>query len=70
MNRRVNYSNQPNHKSNLIGNIKITSCTCSIKEDSDKTVPEAQDTADGVEDVMLWSIVVRNEDGAEIFDDI
>ena len=33
-------------------------------------MPNAQDTADGVGDVMLGSIVVRDEDGTEIFEDI
>ena len=47
-------------------NIEITSWTCSIKQDPDDDVPEAQHTADGVSDVMLGSIVVRDEDGAEI----
>ena len=59
-----------NDKLNLIGNIEITSCTFAIKQDSDENVSEAQDTADGVDDVMLGSFVVRDEDGAEIFDDI
>ena len=49
-------------------NIEITSWTCSIKQDPDDDVPEAQHTADGVWDVILGSIVVPDEDGAEILD--
>ena len=33
-----------------------------------ENIPEAQDTADGVDDVMFGSIVVRDEDGAEIME--
>ena len=57
-----------NDKLNLIGNIEITSCTFAIKQDSDENVSEAQDTADGVDDVMLGSTVVRDEDSAEIME--
>ena len=51
---------------------KIASCTFvkTITHDSDKNVPVAQDTADGVDDVILGSPVVRDEDGAEIFNGI
>ena len=48
----------------------ITGCTCPMKQKSDENVPEAQDTADGVGDVMPESTVVRDKDSAEIFDDI
>ena len=49
-------------------NTTNTSCRTSINQDSDETVPEAQDTADGVEDVMLGSTVARDEDGTEIME--
>ena len=49
-------------------NIEITSFTTSRKDDSDENVPEAEDTADGVGDVMLGTVVERDEDGAEIME--
>ena len=48
--------------------VEITNCEFAPYCDDD--VPEAQDTADGVGDVILGSIVVRDEDGAEILEDI
>ena len=50
-----------------VRNITIKRCPL---EKNDETVSDAQDTADGVDDVMLGSIVERDEDGAETFDDI
>ena len=50
--------------------IEITSCTVAVEQDSNENVSEAQDTADDVGDVVLGYAVVRDEDGAEIFDDI
>ena len=51
-------------------NIEITSWTWVVKQDPDENVPEAQHTTDGVGDVILGSTVVRDEDGAEILEDI
>ena len=49
-------------------NIEITSSA--VEQDSDKNVPEAQDTTDNIGDVVLGQTVVRDEDGAEILDSI
>ena len=47
-------------------NNEITRCICAVEQDSDENVPQAQNTADSIDDVMLGSIVVRDEDGAEM----
>ena len=48
-----------------VRNITIKRCPL---EKNDETVSDAQDTADGVDDVMLGSTVVRDEDSAEIME--
>ena len=52
-----------------VWNIKITSCTCTVKQDSDEDAPVAQPTTDDVEDFDVFLVVVEEDDTEIFYDD-